>query len=239
MRTSRRAISLLTAPTIVLALACVGTAAASQMDTLTYAVGNLPSGRQAQIYYTSGVNTANGGVLTVRSGSVLTMGLTTNSMYLRALQGPLNANVYQFVEVGSGSIAGTAAFPPGATVSLTDGLTNKTYKLTNGAFVIPTRVGSGSKPPRSGTQTVRCHGGAHACEATVSIAGGASNRKLVIGLSDTNFRLTSVTASPKSSQRAYTLSRGHYALGGSEYIVTLDALKSNPMGAHLVLKFAA
>ena len=239
MRACRQAISLLTGTAAVLALAGVGTAAASQMDTLTYAIGNLPSGRQVQIYYTSGVNTANGGVLTVSSGSVLTMGLTTNSMYLRASQGPLNANVYQFVDVGSDPIAGTAAFPPGATVSLTEGLTNKTYKLTTGAFTIPTRLGSGSKPPRSGTQTVRCHGGAHSCEATVSIAGGASNRKLVIGLSDTNLRLTSVTATPKSSQRAYTLSHGHYALGGSEYVVTLDALKSNPKGAHLVVKFAS
>ena len=86
---------------------------------------------------------------------------------------------------------------------------------------------------------MRCHGGAHACEATVSIAGGASKRKLVIELSDTNLRLTSVTASPKSSQRAYTLRHGQYALGGSEYVVTLDALKSNPKGAHLILKFAA
>ncbi len=86
---------------------------------------------------------------------------------------------------------------------------------------------------------MRCRGGARACQANVSIAGGASNRKLVIKLTDTNLRLTSVTASPKGSRGAYVLTGGHYALGGSEYVVTLNAVRSNHKGARLTLRFVS
>ena len=239
MRAFRTVFALLITTTATLSIAAVGTASALRIDTLTYTVGNLPSGSPLQIYYTSGVNSAFGGVLTVSSGSVLAMGVTTNSMFLQASQGPVNATVVHFVQLGAGPIVGTASLPAGATASVNDQLTNKTYKLTNGGFTIPTATGLGAKPPTGGTRTVRCRGTARSCTASVSLAGGASNRRIVIKLTDTNLRLTSVAAVPKRSSSAYLLTGGHFALGGSEYIVTLNAVKANPKGAHVNLRFAS
>ncbi len=231
--------ALTVASTAVLASVAVGTASAARIDTLTYTIGNLAGGPPVQIFYTSGVGSAFGGVLTVSSGTVLAMGVTTNSMFLQASRGPVNATVMHFVALSSGPIVGTASFPAGATVTVNDQLTNKTYKLTNGGFTIPTATGQGAEPPAGGSRTVRCRGTARSCAAQVSIAGGATNRKLVIKLTDTNLRLRSVRAVPGRSRGAYLLSGGHFALGGSEYVVTLNAVRSNPKGAHLVLTFAA
>jgi hypothetical protein len=239
LRAFRRVFALLITTTAAVSIVEVGTASALRIDTLTYTVGNLPSGPPFQIYYTSGVNSAFGGVLTVSSGSVAGMGVTTNAMFLRASRGPVNATVVHFVQLGSGPIVGTASLPAGATAFVNDQLTNKTYKLTTGGFTIPTATGLGAKPPAGRSRTVRCQGTRRSCTARVSIAGGASNRRLLIKLTDTNLRLTSVTVAPKRSRSAYVLTSAHFALGGSEYVVTLNAVKSNPKGAHIVLRFGS
>jgi hypothetical protein len=42
---------------------------------------------------------------------------------------------------------------------------------------------------------------------------------------------------PTSSSGACLLTGGRFALGGSEYRVTLNAVKANPKGSHLVMRF--
>lgn len=88
------------------------------------------------------------------------------------------------------------------------------------------------------TVSLTCRGNASACTATISLAGGASNEKLEIALSDTNLRLVSVIARPAYIHGAYLLSKGSYSLGGSLYTATLNAVQSIPKGATLTLRFA-
>jgi hypothetical protein len=88
------------------------------------------------------------------------------------------------------------------------------------------------------TVSVVCHGGGSSCSAVVSLAGGASNEKLRIALSDTDLKLTGTVAKPAFVHGAYQLSHGSYSLGGSLYTVTLNAVQSIPSGATLTLKFA-
>jgi hypothetical protein len=89
------------------------------------------------------------------------------------------------------------------------------------------------------TRSVVCRGGGNSCNAVVGVAGGASNEKLRIFLSDTDLRLVGVVARPTSIRGAYHLSRGAYSLGGSLYTVTLNAVKAIRRGATLTLRFAA
>ncbi len=88
------------------------------------------------------------------------------------------------------------------------------------------------------TVSVTCKGNAVACKAVVSVAGGASNRKLRIALSDTDLKLSGVVAKPSSIRGAYELSGGSYSLGGSLYTVTLNAVQAIPRGATLTFNFA-
>jgi hypothetical protein len=46
------------------------------------------------------------------------------------------------------------------------------------------------------TVSLTCHGGSSSCSATIGLAGGASNKKLKIALSDTNLKLVAITAKP-------------------------------------------
>lgn len=87
-------------------------------------------------------------------------------------------------------------------------------------------------------RSIACHGGSNSCSATVGLAGGASNLKLKIALSDTDLKLAGVSVKPSSVRGAYQLSKGSYSLGGSLYSVTLNAVQSIPKGATLTLKFA-
>jgi hypothetical protein len=89
------------------------------------------------------------------------------------------------------------------------------------------------------TKTVQCRGGGNSCTARVSIAGGASNEKLVIELTDTDLALVSVKANRSSLRGAYGLSEHRFRLGGSEYVVTLNAVQSIPPGSFLTFTFRA
>jgi hypothetical protein len=89
------------------------------------------------------------------------------------------------------------------------------------------------------TVSVQCKGSGTACRAVVSVAGGASNKKLRIVLSDTDLKLSGVVAKPASIHGAYRLSGGSYSLGGSLYTVTLNAVRSIPRGATLTFNFAS
>jgi hypothetical protein len=103
-------------------------------------------------------------------------------------------------------------------------------------FVLST--GAASANAAAKPKSVVCHGGSESCSATISLAGGASNKRLRITLSDTDLTLVSVVAKPKSVRGAYSLSKRSYSLGGSVYSVTLNAVQSIPKGATLTLKFA-
>jgi hypothetical protein len=91
----------------------------------------------------------------------------------------------------------------------------------------------------AGRRTVHCLGNADFCGATVSIAGGASNRVITIMLTDTDFRRIGVRVIPSASRGAFSITRASFRLGGSEYRFTLNAVRANPRRARIILLFAA
>jgi hypothetical protein len=88
------------------------------------------------------------------------------------------------------------------------------------------------------TVSVVCRGGANACKAVVSVAGGASRERVRITLSDTDLKLARVVAKPKSIKGAYQLYGGKYSLGGSLYTVNLNAVQAIPRRATLTFEFS-
>lgn len=88
-------------------------------------------------------------------------------------------------------------------------------------------------------RTVACRGGSHVCRARVSLAGGASNERIVIRLTDTDLRLVSVRPNRSYLRGAYLVSGGRFRLGGSEYVFTLNAVQSIRVGSYLFLTFRA
>jgi pimeloyl-ACP methyl ester carboxylesterase len=87
--------------------------------------------------------------------------------------------------------------------------------------------------------TVRCRGGPSVCRARVDLAGGASNKKVVVGLPDIDLRLSSVRPNRSSLRGAYGLFGNHLRAGGSEYAFTLNAAQSIPRGSDLLREFRA
>ena len=86
---------------------------------------------------------------------------------------------------------------------------------------------------------VRCRGGPNLCRARVSLAGGASNKKVVVRLPDTDLRLSSVRPNRGSLRGAYGLSANRLRAGGSEYVFRLNAAQSIRRGSDLILSFRA
>jgi pimeloyl-ACP methyl ester carboxylesterase len=86
---------------------------------------------------------------------------------------------------------------------------------------------------------VRCRGGGDSCRARVSLAGGASNKRVTIELSDTDLRLVSVRPNRRSLRGAYELSANRLRAGGSEYVFRLNAAQSTRPGSYLVFTFRA
>jgi hypothetical protein len=106
--------------------------------------------------------------------------------------------------------------------------------LAAGALAAITATGAAAK-----TVTIKCRGGSSSCSATIGLAGGASNKKLKIELSDTNLKLVGISAKPSEVKGAYSLSKGSFSLGGSVYNVTLNAVQSIGKGATLTLRFSS
>jgi hypothetical protein len=106
------------------------------------------------------------------------------------------------------------------------------------ASIGATSAGAVSASAAGKTVSVTCRGGGSSCSAVIGLAGGASNKKLRIALSDTDLKLVGRVVKPSSVRGAYSLSHGSYSLGGSLYTVTLNAVQSIPKGATLTLKFA-
>lgn len=105
-----------------------------------------------------------------------------------------------------------------------------------GAYLAAT-IAAGSADAATRAQVVTCRGTERVCNASVSLAGGASNKAVKVELPGTSWRRPSVRVSPRSSRSAYSISRGRFALGGSEYRFTLNAVRANPRGARLTLTF--
>jgi hypothetical protein len=89
----------------------------------------------------------------------------------------------------------------------------------------------------AGSATANCRGSATFCEATFSLAGGASNKRLTVRLTDTNLKLLAVNATPAFVHGAYRLFGGRFTTGGSVYTVGLDAVQGIPAGAKLIMTF--
>jgi hypothetical protein len=89
----------------------------------------------------------------------------------------------------------------------------------------------------AGSARAVCKGTERSCTATFSLAGGASNKKLVVQLPGTNLKLVNVSATPSYVHGAYALGRGRFSLGGSVYTTTLNAVESIGKGAKLRLQF--
>ncbi|HEV2975026.1 MAG TPA: hypothetical protein VGX69_08530 [Solirubrobacteraceae bacterium] len=100
--------------------------------------------------------------------------------------------------------------------------------------VLPASAGAAGK-----TINVKCRGGGSSCNAVIGLTGGASDRKVRIALTDTNFKLVGIVAKPAEVRGAYSLSGGRYSLGGSVFTVTLNAVGSIGKGATLTLKFSS
>jgi pimeloyl-ACP methyl ester carboxylesterase len=86
---------------------------------------------------------------------------------------------------------------------------------------------------------VKCVGSRRSCRARVSIAGGASYRKVVIRLSAAGLRLASVGPNRRSLRGSYSLTNGRYRKGGSEYELTLSAVQSVPRASYLTFSFSS
>jgi hypothetical protein len=108
--------------------------------------------------------------------------------------------------------------------------------LATGALVVAPAVATTAHASAKATK-ISCRGNDRLCNAVVSLAGGASNKKLQIELPGTSLLLTDVVAKPSWIHGAYALSGGTYSLGGSLYTVTLNAVQSIPKGATLTLRF--
>jgi hypothetical protein len=88
-------------------------------------------------------------------------------------------------------------------------------------------------------RTIVCRGSDTACRARVSLAGGASNERIVVRLPDTDFRLVSIRPNRSYLRGAYLVSNGRFSLGGSLYTFTLNAVGSIRVGSFLILTFRA
>jgi hypothetical protein len=209
-----------------------------QLEEFDFTVTHSPP-QFLGVIYSTGVDGTAGGTIDFQSGATQEINFLDNAWTLIPRgPGTVNATVTDWRLVDGPTITGTAHVPAGASMTVTVGDTQQTVPLTNGKFSISTGVGQfGAPPPKRGTRVVRCRGGARSCRATVSLAGGARNRRIVIRLSDTDFLLKSVKAPPRRAHAAYGLTGGHFAEGGSEYVVTLNAARSSPPKSHLTLIF--
>jgi hypothetical protein len=217
-------------------------AAASRLVEFSFDVNDLPPADPFLASYTNPNDVGlQGSLQQTGPGYIDQFALQSRGVFLLSsdLSAPLSATVDQWVQVSSNALRGNARVPAGATATLTNMTTDEQVTLTTGPYSIPTGLDVRGAFPPAGTKLIRCKGGPRACTATVPIAGGASNRKLIIKLTDTNLRLLSVTAVPVRSNGAYLLTGGRFMTGGSQYRVTLDAARANPKGSHLVMRFRA
>jgi hypothetical protein len=200
---------------------------------------HLPPGKFLAVDYQGGVEEiasqsliANSGAISraIFAGDDFTLGTAIHT-------GRFSGELKQTLIVTGAELVGVARIPSHSSVTLTNLATGHTITVGEGLFSIPTGLHGAAHG--GGTQVVSCRGTAFLCHARVNIAGGASDRKLIVHLPPQNIQLwlDSVTAAPRSVNGSYALSDGHFAQGHSEYVAHLDAVRSDPRGSHLVLTF--
>ena len=86
---------------------------------------------------------------------------------------------------------------------------------------------------------VDCTGGRVFCQASVGIAGGASQRKVTIRLRNDDFRLVSVKPNRRELLGMYDVGRGRRQKERNEYVTTLSAVQSTPVRSRLIFTFRA
>ncbi len=86
------------------------------------------------------------------------------------------------------------------------------------------------------TTQVKCVGSTTSCTASVSLAGGASNEKVVITLPSTGMRLVSFKPTSPNLDGAYIVSHQASKAGGRQYTFTLSAAEA-PAGSALKVSF--
>jgi hypothetical protein len=240
--TGRRLMVLAAGLSLPLAGAAAAAAAqlqpAGQIEQFGFQVSHAPP-QFVGVIYSTGVIGTSGGTIDFSSGAAQEINFLDNAWTLIPRgPDPLNVTVTDWRIVSGPTITGTAHVPAGGSMTVTVGNTGQTIPLSNGKFSIPTGVGQlGAPPPKHGRLLVKCRGGARSCRAVIGLAGGARNRRVVIRLTDTDFLLRSVKAPPRRARAAYGLTDGHFARGGSEYVVTLNAARSSAPGSHLTLTF--
>ncbi len=210
-----------------------------EIEEFDYTLSSAPPHGFAGVIYNSGVAESSGGTLDFQSGAVQEANFLDNAWTLIPTgTQTLNVKITDWRIVTAATITVTAHVPPGASMTVIPGDTGTPFRLNNGKFSIPTGVDEGAKPPKRGTQVVKCRGSARSCQAKINLAGGAHNRKIVIQLTDTDFSLRSIKAPPRRKHAAYSLTNGHFIQGGSKYVVTLNAARSSRPGSQLTLRFA-
>jgi hypothetical protein len=243
-RFGRRSLPALAAA-IVLLVGGVASSSAQTPSTGTlvefdYTLTNVPPNTFPAVIYSTGVVGSLGGSISLESGAMKEVDFLSNAWsVLPTGTATLNATISDSRLVSGPIVTGTAHVPGGATLTVLVGGNEQPIRLTNGKFSVPTGLGRlGSQPPSGGKRVIACRGNAHTCHARINLAGGARNREIVIRLTNTDLSLQSVKASPRRERAAYSLTRGHFAHGGTEYIVTLNAARSSPRGSGLSLTFA-
>ena len=223
-------------------------AAAAVLVEFDYQVSNVAADSRIfpSIFYTGGVVDGLGSVLgdqtlTIQSGAISEADFFANAWDLFPTGGtPLTATLFDRRYVDSATVTGTAGVAAGSSMTVTNQRTMQTITVKNGAFSIPTGVaGLGAGAPSARHPFIQCHGGERSCQARINFAGGPSHRKIVIRLTNNNLSLRSVKLVSSRKHPWYRFTGGHFVLGGSEYVVTLDAARSSPPGSHLILTFRA
>jgi pimeloyl-ACP methyl ester carboxylesterase len=91
---------------------------------------------------------------------------------------------------------------------------------------------------RAGT-VVDCTGGRVFCQATVGIAGGASQKKVTIRLRNDDLRLVDIQPNRRELLGTYDLGTARRRKDRNEVITTVSAVQATPPGSRLIFTFRA
>lgn len=113
--------------------------AAPETVGYTFTVTGLPSGSILNVFYADTATQGKQDKAQATSGGIGTVQFLANAIVLApASNGPLNAEITDYLSVSSGPLTGTVTIPSTASVSLTNTNTHQTIQLANGRFSIPT-----------------------------------------------------------------------------------------------------
>lgn len=234
----------------VIALATVGAlaagVAAASADShsiieLRFKVTNMSPGTTLAVYYNGGVVALSADITRSYTGAVGSVSYFDGAILMSPSPThpqPWSGDLEPFLVVDGASVTGVAHLPKGTSVTLTNVDTNQTIDVRDGPFSIPTGLVQRAATPRAGrTDAVRCRGTDRSCQARVSTAGDAPNRKTIIRLPARDLWLEAIKSFPRGAAGAAVLSDGHFARGRSEFVETLNTVQSEPRGSHLILTF--